>query len=101
LPAQVFKSLLDFEGSNGDGPEFMAFVHGTDGDFYGVTAFGGDLTCNASSGYSGCGTVFKISAGGKLTTLHIFESSDGANPYGGPIQVADGNFYGTTVFGGN
>ena len=37
-----------------------------------------------------------------LTTLHGFSdtSIDGAQPYGGPIQGADGSIYGTTLRGG-
>jgi uncharacterized repeat protein (TIGR03803 family) len=46
------------------------------------------------------GTVFKITPGGVLTTLHSFVSTDGANPVAGVVQATDGNFYGTTGYGG-
>jgi uncharacterized repeat protein (TIGR03803 family) len=49
------------------------------------------------------GTVFRISAGGRLTTLYAFCSSsgcaDGSNP-GGLVRGTDGSFYGTTQTGG-
>jgi uncharacterized repeat protein (TIGR03803 family) len=51
------------------------------------------------------GTVFKITPGGALTTLYSFCSqpncTDGANPFGGLVTGADGNFYGTTDAGGS
>jgi len=68
-----------------------ALVQGTDGAFYGTTVQGGN----------GYGTVFKITSGGILTTLHSFDNSDGAYPYAAAlIQATDGNFYGTTEEGG-
>src|SRR4030095_13377300 len=47
-------------------------------------------------------TTYKVSPGGKLTTLHNFmkNSDDGYYPEGGLIQASDGNFYGTTSLGG-
>ena len=36
----------------------------------------------------------------KLTTLYSFAGSDGAHPDAGLVQGSDGNFYGTTEFGG-
>ena len=68
-------------------------VQATDGNFYGTTPFGG-----ASNNC--CGTIFKITPQGTLTTLHSFDQSDGANPDAGLIQATDGNFYGTTYGGG-
>ncbi len=71
---------------------------GTDGNLYGTSQQGGDSNCNQGFG---CGTVFKITPGGVLTTLFIFPAdfSKGYYPYAAPTQGADGNFYGTT--GGN
>ncbi len=92
---QTFTTLVNFDGTNGDNPQFMSFVQGTDGNLYGTTSGGG--TDNN-------GTVFKMTPAGKLTTLHSFcygtGCTDGYNPYGSVVQGADGNFYGTTSGGG-
>jgi len=95
-PAQVFTTLHSFSGTDGNGP--TALVQASDGDFYGTTAGGG--TNNNCYG-SGCGTVFKITPQGTLTTLHSFDGTDGSGPlYGGLMQAADGSLYGTTSAGG-
>ena len=70
-------------------------VQGSDGNFYGTT-FNGGISCSPV----GCGTVFKITPGGSLTTLHRFNVNDGYWPYTGLVQGSDGNFYGTTNLGG-
>ena len=67
-------------------------VQATDGNFYGITFEGG--TCY------GCGTVFRITADGMLTTLHNFGVRGGEQPLGGLLQASNGNFYGTTSVGG-
>jgi uncharacterized repeat protein (TIGR03803 family) len=90
-PAQTFTKLVDFNGSNGTYPQFLDLIQGTDGNFYGTTTEGGT---------SGQGTIFKITAAGELTTLHNFDTSDGASPHGTLVQTSDGNFYGTTQLGG-
>jgi len=71
-------------------------IQAADGNFYGTTYYGGA----SESCYPGCGTVFKITPRGTLTTLHSFDGTDGANPSGGLIQATDANFYGTTYEGG-
>jgi len=73
---------------------YAPLIQATDGDLYGTTVHGGVTVCQY-----GCGTVFKITTAGNLTTLHSFASHDGLWPYGGVIQATNGNFYGTT-FGG-
>jgi uncharacterized repeat protein (TIGR03803 family) len=82
-----------------DGNEPSWLVQATDGDFYGITVQGGRH--NACSG--GCGTLFKITPAGKLSTLHSFggTASEGSRPYAGPVQGTGGNFYGTTMQGGS
>jgi len=73
-------------------------VLGTDGNFYGATTEGGpNSTCNGGS--QSCGTVFKITPGGVLTTLHSFNGADGSFP-NGMVQATDGNLYGTAQEGG-
>jgi len=86
-----------------DGFYPSGLVQDSDGNFYGTTAHGGNLVaCDtlAYPVYPSCGTVFKITPGGTLTTLHLFDSADGGWPRSGVIQGTDGNFYGTTELGG-
>ncbi len=68
---------------------------GSDGNLYGTTNIGGSY---------GAGTVFKMTLGGKLTTLYSFcptlGCTDGAFPVG-LVQASNGNFYGTTSYGGS
>jgi uncharacterized repeat protein (TIGR03803 family) len=73
-------------------------VLGADGNFYGTTLYGGDNTC----GSGGCGTIFKITPQGKLTTLYQFQGSWplGVTP-SALIQATDRNLYGTTQQGGD
>jgi uncharacterized repeat protein (TIGR03803 family) len=73
-------------------------VNATNGNFYGTTNEGGVSTC-AVSGLS-CGTVFKITPSGKLTTLHSFDGTDGVWPEAGLVQATNGDFYGTTSYAG-
>ena len=86
--------------TDGYGP-WAGLIQATDGSFYGTTMAGGANTaCSNQWSQTGCGTVFKITRAGKLTTLHSFDGSDGATPFGGLVQAADGNLYGTTGLGG-
>jgi uncharacterized repeat protein (TIGR03803 family) len=79
-------------------------VQGANGDFYGTTFVGGaGGDCPADDG---CGTVFKITPSGVLTTLYNFCSQGGNNctdgefPQAALTQGTDGNLYGTTLGGG-
>ena len=84
-----------------DGAEpYAGLVEGNDGDFYGATLRGGaNQSCR-----NGCGTIFKITPTGGLTTLYSFCSQSGCADGSGPlttlVQATDGNFYGTTNAGG-
>jgi len=66
------------------------------GSLYGTTYGDGSGTC-----YESCGSVFKLDARGKETTLHWFtDSPDGAYPRAGVILDRKGSLYGTTSYGG-
>jgi len=88
----VFTSLYSFSGTNDGANPRGGLVQGRDGSFYGTTRYGGT---------NNLGTVFNISTSGALTSLYSFTgTNDGANPLAGLVQGSDGNFYGTTPFGG-
>jgi uncharacterized repeat protein (TIGR03803 family) len=87
----TFTVLASFDGTDGAYPYLGTLVQGTDGNFYGTTSGGGA---------NNAGTVFKITPSGTLTTLHSFDSTDGANPDGGLFLAANGVLYGTTSSGG-
>ncbi len=65
-------------------------VQAADGNFYGTTYLGGD---------NDDGTVFKLTPGGTLTTLHSFNGTDGSQPLAGLVQATNGDLYGTTYTG--
>ncbi len=86
--------LYSFGSAGGDGGIPIAgLVLDTQGNLYGTTYTGGT---------SGDGTVFKVDMTGKETVLHSFtDSPDGSEPYyAGVVRDAQGNLYGTTVYGG-
>lgn len=98
-PEGGFKSLYTFCQQSGcpDG-EFPVggLIEGSDGNFYGTTNAGGNSTCPGG----GCGTIYKITPSGTLTTLHLFDNTDGAYPPPALVEVRRGVFYGTTAGGG-
>jgi uncharacterized repeat protein (TIGR03803 family) len=96
LPAQTFTSLYSFDGTDGSLP-LATLLQGSDGNFYGTTSSGGN---SAECLNDECGTIFQITPGGTLTTIHNLTGADGANPFAGLIEGADKNFYGTTENGG-
>ncbi|HEY6290149.1 MAG TPA: choice-of-anchor tandem repeat GloVer-containing protein [Terriglobia bacterium] len=92
----MLSTVYDFKigGDNGGLPQ-GGLIQATDGNFYGTTAFNGSGTCNL-----GCGTVFEVTPGGTLTTLHTFNVTNGATPDAGLLQDTNGNLYGATFAGG-
>jgi len=91
------KVLHNFAGGAKDGADPIAGVTlDANGNLYGDTQYGGGTGCFGT----GCGTVYKVSATGKLTLLHIFVGSEGALPFGSVIRDTNGNLYGTAFLGG-
>src|ERR1700729_268877 len=98
MTAQTFTTLLDFNGSNGADPYYGSLVQGTDGNLYGVTFQGGvSANCQALGVNAGCGTIFKMTPDGALTTIYDFcqqsGCTDGYIPTGITLS-SNGNFYG-------
>jgi len=77
--------------SQGAGP-IGPLLQASDGNFYGMTGFGGALNY---------GTAFRVSTDGTFTLLHSFAGGhDGRRPAGGLVQALDGSLYGVTNLGG-
>jgi uncharacterized repeat protein (TIGR03803 family) len=100
----VPKTLYSFcSGSYGNCPDgalpAAALIHASSGDLYGTTTTYGAGNCQ-----SFCGTIFKITPSGTLTTLHQFcrqrYCPNGGQPLWALVQATNGDFYGTTYFGG-
>ena len=92
-PSGTFTLLASLPGLS-----YAPLLQATDGNFYGTTENGGKSCTDRSSG---CGTVFKIRSNGVVTIIHKFDGTDGEYPEAPLIQGSDGNFYGTTVYGGS
>jgi uncharacterized repeat protein (TIGR03803 family) len=129
-PSGALTTIHDFAQWNYEGPDsaFGGLVYAPDGNLYGskggaivrVTLAGvvtpltadhsfGSLTLgsdgnlyapgsDASSGYRSA--IFRVALGGAVTLLHVLDPSiDGSYP-SRLMQSNDGNFYGTTPYGG-
>lgn len=86
-----------------DGQAPNALIQASGGNFYGTTAYGGPPS--GLCPIYGCGTIFKVTPAGTLTTLYDFcqrscPDPNGYNPLAGLVQASDGDFYGTTLNGG-
>ena len=87
----ILTTLASFAFTNGANP-VGNLILGANGNFYGTTVNGG------ANEY---GTVFEVTTNGVLTTLHSFTyGDDGAFPYAGLTLGTNGNFYGTSAYGG-
>jgi uncharacterized repeat protein (TIGR03803 family) len=97
-PEGTVAVLHSFAFRDGGNPSSLLLA--TDGDFYGVTFIGGT---SGGCDTNGCGTIFRITPPGVLTTVYGFcaqaNCADGSFP-ASLLQGADGNFYGTTGGGG-
>ncbi len=98
-PDGMLTTLVSFNGTNG--AYVSALTQGRDGNLYGATGSGGPAFIDNSmyGGQGGNGTVFKLTTNGLLTTLAVFNGTNGNGP-NSLVQASDGDFYGTTSGGG-
>ncbi len=82
-----FNGPLDGQEPNGE------IVEVESGLFYGTLRFGGP---------NSAGTVYSLTEDGEFELIHAFDGNNGGQfPYSGVLAHSDGNFYGTTINGGN
>ena len=97
LTANTISVFSQFDGINGYYPN--ALTQGADKSFYGTSQYGGFT--NREAGFTnGSGSAFKITTAGVISLLYSFYTHTGYNPYGRTVQGPDGQFYGTTYYGG-
>jgi uncharacterized repeat protein (TIGR03803 family) len=92
-------TLHEFKGGADGGSPSAGLIQGADGNLYGTTDYGGDLSCHIDA--PGCGVVFEMSKTGKETVLYSFKGqADGVFP-NAVTEDSNGDLYGTTQVGGN
>ena len=93
-PAQggvTFTTLASFNNTNNGANPYSSPVRAADGNWYGVTPYGG-----TNSG----GVIYQLITNGQMATLHAFSSSNENFPVGQLTPASDGSLYGTTSSGG-
>jgi uncharacterized repeat protein (TIGR03803 family) len=102
----------DYDGEN----PAATLVQATNGKFYGTTMYGGTGSCEPGvTNWTGCGTIFGFAVEPNGTGLNeillypfcsqsvcpnILGTTPGNALFGALLQATNGNFYGTTSFGG-
>ncbi len=93
LSAQTFSTIYNFNGGSDGSWPCGGVITGGQGNLYSSTQFGG--------GNDNAGTVIELSASGQERVLHRFHISEGQNPCSALFRAADGDIYGTAVYGGS
>jgi uncharacterized repeat protein (TIGR03803 family) len=95
----TLSTLYSFAGGTDGGIPGTLNI-GRNGQIYGTTGYGGDLTCIRGEPYQGCGTVFELAqttVGWQETVLYRFSGAfPGAFPTAGLVKGANGALYGST-----
>lgn len=90
-------TLTSFSITTGMYP-YAALTLGENGNFYGTTTQGGNTNLNGGGGF---GTIFQVTTNGALPLIVTLDGTNGASPESSLTLGSDGNFYGTTRFGGS
>lgn len=92
-PPPTFTVLYSFTGGADGANPSSTMVRDAQGNLYGSTHLGGNLTCNVSL-HPGCGTVFRLDTAGTLTALYTFPGGTRSGG-GGLVLDGDGNLFGS------
>ena len=89
--------MYSFPSGPGGAQPRASLVRDSSGNLYGTGSSGGEV-----KGQPGAGVVFKLDTNNQETVLYTFTGgTDGGTPFGGLVRDASGNFYGTTIYGGD
>lgn len=91
-PSGTFTPLYTFTEQSDGGFPYGTLAEGPNQLYYGTTYYGG-----LSGSY---GVIFTIDSSGDYNVVHDFDFQHGGSPNGGLVPATDGNFYGTTDYGG-
>lgn len=91
-PGGTVTDLYSFNGDADGGSPTSVPIQGVSGDFYGTTQGEYDRSW---------GAIYKITADGTFTNLHIFSLEEGYYSYGPLLEGNDGAFYGVAEAGGD
>ena len=84
-PAGALATVYEFEGMS-DGSAPSGLIQAKDGSFYGIAS---------PPNNTNDGSIFQLTSAGVLTTVVVFNGSNGAFP-NTLLQTSDGNLYGTS-----
>jgi uncharacterized repeat protein (TIGR03803 family) len=97
--AGSFTLLASLSGANGANPD-AALLQASDGSLWGTADAGGPFTNVVYQAPGpGYGSIFRVTTNGELSALVLFSATNGTRA-AALVQGRDGNFYGTTVWGG-
>lgn len=92
ISAQSGETVLhSFAGGNAGSEPYIGLSMDASGNLYGGTAAGGD---------NGYGILYRVSAKGDFTVLHVLNGLDGEYPSSAPVMDRTGSLIGTTYAGG-
>jgi uncharacterized repeat protein (TIGR03803 family) len=93
-------ALHALNGTTDGGASYPGLILARDGNLYGATCEGGNMSVPG-----GAGTLFRVTRTGSTSTYEVLYTLDGTTDGNGPnaklLQGADGSFYGTTNAGGD
>jgi uncharacterized repeat protein (TIGR03803 family) len=96
-PTGTLTVLHDMSGIPDGSRPTAGLVQATDGNFYGVTQYGGN---SANCSNNGCGVLFQVTPAGSYSVLYNFDATTGEQPLVTLIQHTNGLLYGVTYIGG-